>query len=356
MQKVADTVGVSVSTVSRILNSPTFAKKETRDSVLAAATKLGYQSRGRRASSYDEPESARDRTVGQKQIVLFAPEQKFGGVNSPDWIFRDVIPTLHRVLREKGLHLLLASYCDNDDPDLSNVRSGQTRGVLWMSGGLGQNEALLSRIARHVPVVVINDDSIWPPQASVIANNRMVMLKAVEHLAGLGHRRIGYFDSLSIEGRQSIHTRERIAELQQAIEYFGLEAASDRIIMERFGINGHPQAVKRAMDRIAEMKSPPSALIAPLCYALQFLKELRERGLSIPRDLSLMAIDNAAVAEMVEPALTVVDCNFSECAEAAVELLLEQADRTHRSAKTVLIEPRLIIRGSTAGPADAPKQ
>lgn len=349
MQEVADSVGVSVSTVSRILNSPTFAKKKTRESVLAAATKLGYHGRTRNSAvQVEESAPVRSKPQAQRQIVLFAPEQKFGGVNSPDWIFRDVIPTLHRVLREKDLNLLLASYREEDTPDLSNLGAEQTCGVLWMADGHGQNQALLARIAKCAPVVVINDDSIWPPQACVIANNRMVMFKAVEHLAGLGHRRIGYFDALPTAGKLSVHTRERIAELSQAIEAFGLEASADWMIMERFGINGHPQAVAKAMDRIAAMKSPPSAMIAPLCYALQFLKELRERNIRVPKDMSLLAIDNAAVAEMVEPALTVIDCNFRGCAETAVELLLEQTDPQRQSAKTVQVEPRLIVRDSTA--------
>jgi len=357
MQKVADSVGVSVSTVSRILNSPTFAKKQTRESVLAAATKLGYHGRSRRSDSKPgETIPARGKSPVQKQIVLFAPEQRFGGVNSPDWIFRDVIPTLHRVLREKDLNLLLASYREDDTPDLSNLGAEQTCGVLWMADGHGQNQALLARIARCAPVVVINDDSLWPPQACVIGNNRMVMFKAVEHLAGLGHRRIGYFDALPTVEKVSVHTRERIAELRQAVEYFDLEADPDWIIMERFGINGHPQAVAKAVDRMKAMKSPPTALISPLCYALQFIKELRERAIRVPENMSLLAIDNAAVAEMVVPALTVIDCNFSGCAETAVELLLEQTDPQQRSAKTVLVEPRLVVRGSTSAVANAQSQ
>jgi len=357
MQKVADSVGVSVSTVSRILNSSTFAKKKTRESVLAAVTNLGYQGRPRGlALKMDEAAVTRGKPLAHKQIMLFAPEQKFGGVDSPDWIFRDVVPTLHRVLREKGLHLLLASYHEDDAPDLSNLNAEQSCGVLWMADGHGQNQALLARIVSCAPVVVINDDSIWPPKACVIGNNRMVMFKAVEHLAGLGHRRIGYFDALPTAGKLSVHTRERIAELRQAIESFGLESNSDWIIMERFGINGHPQAVAKAMDHLTAMKSPPTALIAPLCYALQFLKEMRERNRCVPEDMSLLAIDNAAVAEMVEPALTVIDCNFRGCAETAVELLLEQTDPQKRSAKTVLVEPKLIVRRSTSAIAEAQSQ
>lgn len=351
MQKVADSVGVSVSTVSRILNSPDFAKKETRDSVIAAATKMGYRGIRRRGlGAGAEAPVSRGAAQGQKQIVLFAPEQEFGGVNSPDWIFRDVVPTLHRVVREKGLHLLLSSYRSDDTPDLSNLTAERTCGVLWMADGFGRNQALLARIAKSAPVVVINDDCTWPPHASVIGNNRIVMFKAVEHLTQLGHRRISYFDAEPGDGKMSVHTRERISELREAIAHFGLDAPAELVIMERFGMNEHPRAVAKAMDRIKAMKTPPTAMIVPLCYAIQFIKEMRERRMRVPGDLSILAIDNAPVAELVDPALTVIDCNFSGCAEMAVELLLEQTDPARQSAKTVLVEPKLIVRASTAAP------
>lgn len=349
MQKVADTAGVSVSTVSRIFNSPDFAKQETRETVIAAAQKVGYRVARRReglldGESTEKPGRSR---VGAKQIILLAPEQVFGGVNSPDWIFRDVVPTLQRVAREKAFQLILYSYGAQDDLqfDLSSIAKDKVFGVLWLANG--QSADLLSRVAKSAPVVVINDDAFWPPRASVMSNNRVVLFKAVEHLSELGHRRIAYFDA-DESPNVSVHSRERLAEYHEAIAHFKLDVDPGLVVLERFGMNEHPQAVARAMDRLTGAKSQPTALIAPLGYSIQFLKETRKRGIRVPEDLSVLAIDNAPVASLVEPSLTVIDCGFASCAEMAVDLLLEQVDPARRSAKTVLLEPRLLPRNSTA--------
>jgi LacI family transcriptional regulator len=348
MQKVADSVGVSVSTVSRILNSPDFAKPETRDNVIAAAHKLGYRGLSRREGSLhrDGVSGSLKSKRTRKQIVLLAPDQLFGGVKSPDWIFRDVIPTLQRLGREKGFQLLLSSYSHDDFPDIAALSSDKVFGVLCLANG--QEQAFMERIAQSVPFVFINDDASWPPRASVMSNNRMVMFKAVEHLARLGHRRIGYFDADESPRKISVHSRERLGAYREALAYFDLDTETDLFIQERFGFNEHPQAVCRAMDRIEGLSSRLTALIAPLGYSIQFLKETRKRSIRIPEDMSLLAIDNAPVAEMVDPSLTVVDCCFAECTEAALDLLMDQAQQGRMNAKTILYEPKLVIRNSTA--------
>ena len=135
MQKVADNVGVSVSTVSRILNSPDFAKKETRESVLKAAARLGYAGLRRRGSpSPVAPLAGHERAEGAlNTIVLLAPESALDRLQSPDWIFGDVIPTLQRVAREKGFHLILSSYGPDDQWDSAVMTDRHICGVLWMA-------------------------------------------------------------------------------------------------------------------------------------------------------------------------------------------------------------------------------
>jgi DNA-binding LacI/PurR family transcriptional regulator len=347
LQKVADSVGVSVSTVSRILSSPNFAKKETRDSVLATAARLGY-GRKRRETTQDGKltGSAESIDCGLKKVVLLSHEPIFGGVRSPDWIFCDVVPTLQRIGRELGFQLVMSSYGGEIDRDALLKATEDACGVLWMA--CGEEEDMPAILAQRLPVVVMNDDSLWPPQWSVMGDNRMVIFKAIEHLYKLGHRRVAYFEADESPHKESVHIRERLAAYFDAITYFKMEADRSLSIRECFGVNGHPQAVAHAMDRLQAMKSRPSALISPLCYAIQFLKETRKRSISVPNDLSIVAIDNAPVAELVDPPLTVIDCVFARCAEMAIQLLIEKKKNPDDRAKTVLMEPRLIVRNSSA--------
>lgn len=349
LQEVAASTGFSVSTVSRVLNSSDFASRDTRKSVIKAAKNLGYiQPRRRRVS---HPLSLLEGSPGSlgtcDHLVLLAPEPILDSLRSADWIYRDVVPTLLRVARRIGFQLIVSSYGQDDQWKAAAMAARHIVGVLWLAH---DREDLLARISQAVPVVVLDDNSAWLEQTSVMSNSRMVLFKAVKHLRELGHRRIGYFDVDERPNPVTVHCRERLAAYHEAIGHYGLDTDPALCLLEHFGMEEHPQAVARAMDRMAALPSPPTALIAPLGYSIQFLKETRQRGVRVPDDLSIVAIDNAPAAEWVDPALTVVDCVFGRCAEVAVELLLEEKKTPRKCAKTILVEPELIVRKSTAPP------
>jgi DNA-binding LacI/PurR family transcriptional regulator len=353
LQEVALDAGVSVSTVSRVLNSADFAKAETRDAVIKAAVRTGY-TRLRRpgvmdptlvAAGYQRDDSA------LKSLVLLAPQTTFDSLKSQDWIFRDIVPTLYQAARDNGYQLVLSSYSEDDQWTAIKAASENVAGIIWMADhGHARWMALLSHIAKLAPVVVVNNDTTWPPRTCVVVNNRAVVFKAVEHLVELGHHRIGYFDA---DDADDTHCRERLDAYHQAVVHFGLDADPSVCVLEEFGVNEHPPAVARAMDRLSATASVPTAIIAPLGYAIQFLKETRMRKVRVPRDMSVMAIDDAHAAELVDPALTVIDCGYRACAEAAVKLIIEQTESSKPAIKTVLLDPTLIVRDSTAPPRSA---
>lgn len=345
MQGVADAVGLSVATVSRVLSNADFVRDDTRDRVIEAAARLGY-SQSRRSKAHHPGYLKNENHLQDtdlKHILLLSPERVLRSMEvRENWIYYNVVPTLHRLAREKGFHLTLSSYARGDQWNPAALEGKHVDGVLWM----GQEEPeLLSEISKTVPVVVLNDDSAWPPQTCVVANNRAVIFKAVEHLVNLGHRRIGFF---SVEGTNDSHTRERLNAYQEAVNHFNL--APDMILYEQFGHNEHPEAIARATDRMLALKTRPTAMIFPLRYSIQFLKELHQRRLAVPEEMSLVAIDNAAAAEMIEPPLTAVDCLFGYCAEVAVELLMDETKRIQNHRQILLQEPELIVRKSTAPP------
>lgn len=352
LQEVALDAGVSVSTVSRVLNSADFAKAETRDAVIKAAVRTGY-TRLRRpgvmdptlvAAGYQRDDSA------LKSLVLLAPREMFDTLKSQDWIFRDIVPTLYQAARDNGYQLTLSSYSEDDQWTAIKAASENPGGIIWMADHEHARwTALLTHIAKLAPVVVFNNDTVWPPRTCVMVNNRAVVFKAVEHLVELGHHRIGYFDADDTDA----NCRERLDAYRHAVTHFGLDTDPGVCVLERFGIDEHPQAVARAMDRLSATASMPTAMISPLGYAIQFLKETRMRGVRVPRDMSVMAIDDAHAAELVDPALTVIDCGYRACAEAAVKLITEQVESPKPAIKTVLLDPTLIVRDSTAPPRSA---
>ncbi len=351
LQNVAEIAGVSVSTASRVLNSTDFAKKETRESVINAALRTGYVHVRRSdrmnpafaASGYQHDDSA------LKNLLLLAPQSLYGSLGSQDWIFRDIIPTIYQAASDNGFRLSLSSYNENDQNSVVKIATENIDGIIWMADNQRNKWVdLLGYFAKLAPIVVINSDSIWPPRTCVMSNNRLVLFKGIEHLVELGHRRIGYFDTDDSE--INVHCRERLDAYRQAVAHFQLDDNPGLCVLPKFGVNEHPRAVAKAMDHFQAMPSKPTAIISPLTYAIQFLKVTYERSIHVPNDFSIVAIDDAHAAELLNPPLTVVDCGFSECATLAVELIIEQAESSGQNTKTVLLEPTLIVRGSTAAP------
>ncbi len=349
MQEVAEEVGVSVATVSRVFNDAEFASEHTRDRIAEAVDKLGYSRTPRRRTSSSA------RPLGQNQsgsgwntehnVILMAGEELLNDLDSPGWLYRDIVPALQRIGQKNGVRVVF-SLCSTKDGEMPFEAGNEQHldGVLWM--GHGQHD-LLRKISEKVPVVVINDDSFfWPPQASVLCNNKMVLFQAVEHLVELGHKQIAYFAQQFVPNSFSTHLLQRQEAFKEAMLHFGLNPAL--CILPKFGINEHNQAVAETLDSMDDMESRPTALITELLYATQFIKEARQRSMSIPKDLSIVAIDNAAVAEMIDPPLTAVDCRLGRCAEVAFELLLQNKNAHQRCARTILLEPKLIVRNSTS--------
>jgi LacI family transcriptional regulator len=352
--EVADCAGVSVSTVSRVLNGLDVATKETRDAVIKAAIRMGY-TRPRRSGSTNtiQPVIDQSNDAGPlANLLLLAPREMLWYLKSPDWIFRDMVPSLYRAAYDNGFQLVLASYSEDDQWNAIKAASDNVGGIIWMPGVIdNRNADLLSHVAKLAPVVVINDDSSWPPRTCVMANNRTVLFTAVEHLVELGHRRIAYFDA--DQAHINVHCRERLAAYRQAVTHFGIADDPGLCVLEQFGNGQHPQAVAKAMDRLQSGTAGATAIVAPLMYAIQFLKETRKRSIHVPTDMSVVAVDNAQAAELVDPPLTVIDCGFRQCAALAVQLIIEQHRLQQDIVQTVLLEPSLIVRGSTAAPPGA---
>lgn len=349
MQQVADTVGVSVSTVSRVFNEAGFAQDKTRERVIETASRLGYSPlrHSKKQQSIQFLSNTHTHDKDMYNIIFMVSDSQLRRLESQDWIYRDIVPTLHGLARKREFHLIISSYGENDWWNPTVMAAKQIKGVLWMAH---DREDLLVSISKTVPVVIVNDNSFWPPQTNVMCDNYLVLLKAARHLMGLGHQRIGFFDA-DESPNIALLSKQRLKAYHEVVDHLGLDANPALCLRERFGKEEHPQAVAKAMKHIMSMEKRPTALITQLTYAIQFLKEAIKCSIRIPDDLSIVAIDNASEAEVVYPALTAVDCMLGTCAKMAAELLLEKDKISQDYSQSILIEPKLIVRESTSKPS-----
>ena len=197
-----------------------------------------------------------------------------------------------------------------------------------------------------VPIVLVNDQYSGDFVHTVMIANREGSRAAVEHLIGLGHRRIAYLGERN--GYQS--DAERFRGYKEALAAAGIECAGE---LAAEG-DGRPEAAIEAMDGLLKLSDPPTAVC---CYndmtAMGAMQAIRTCGLSVPEDVSVTGFDDLFFAPYLNPALTTVRQPMRRMGQMAMENLFKLM-LGEESVVQVNVEPQLIVRGSTGRAKKAP--
>ena len=349
--EVARRCGVSVATVSRVLNEKGPVRAATRERVLAAVAELGYV-----------PHAAA-RSLSTRRAMLI-------GVVLPDMhgeFFSETVRGIDRAARASGYHLLVSG--SHGDPaeteDVLQALHGRVDGLILMAPGL-EPTWLAGRLPRRLPVVLLNprdegprakvarrlrsgdvpSDTATAGHPTIRIDNRRGARLAVEHLVGLGHRAIAFVTGPSGNSDAS----ERLRGYQQELKRHGIAFDARLVIAGDFS----EESGGRAGEVIAGLKPRPTAVFAANdAMAIGCLGALRERGLEVPADVSLVGFDDIPIARYLSPALTTVRVPILELGQRAMSRLLSTLERGERTASDEVIAPTLAIRASAARP-DAP--
>lgn len=322
---VARVAGVSVSTVSRALSRPDDVAPETREKVLATARGMGYRPNA----------AARSLITGLTgNIGLVVPD-----LENP--FFASITKGVQSRARAAGYAVFIAD--SDEDPsleaELARNLAKQVDGLVMCSPRAP--EALVAELGRECTMVLVNRRCGDIPAVTV--DNREGVRQALVHLRALGHREIAYAGGPA----GSWSNGERL----QAFLDVGAEHADTRLVDL-----GHFQPYVSGGVAAADV-AIASGATAVLAYndvvAFGLLERLRQRGVRVPDDMSVVGTDNIAVSSLTSPALTTVGLPLVSCGRAAVDLLLSLVrdpgtPPVHHHDLTV----QLVVRGST-GPRDA---
>jgi LacI family transcriptional regulator len=328
---VAREVGVSAKTVSRVLNEDGPASARTREQVLAAVARLGFQP-----------------NLMARNIRVGGPDTTIGLV-VPDLgnpFFGAVAGSIEDTVRERGLTLLMGSSADDPDREraLTDKFLARRVSILMVVPSVGaDHSSLKAQRAAGLPVVFIDRPGVGLATDSVVSSNRAGAHEGVTHLIAHGHRRIGFVGDLPTK----LYTRrERLAGYRSALQEAGLP--HDRALVT----SAHDQrGAAAATSRLLELPDPPTALFAGNnMVALGIVTELARGG---RKDVAVVAFDDVALAEALEPALTVVAQDPEAIGRTAATTALSRLDGDRTRARTVTIPTRLIVRGSGERPAPA---
>ena len=336
MKDVAERARVSVSTVSHVLNGTRRVAGETQEAVLAAVEELSYQPNLLAKSL----KTRRTFTIG----VLVSDIQ-----NS---FFTSLVRGIEDVALSRGYHLFLCNTDEDagrEDEYVRELTNKRVDGLLVASSAPRHDHA--GRLgAENLPFVFV-DRKVEGVDADVISvDNREGMRLISEHLAGLGHERIGMISG----PLDKASGYERYLGLQGALADLGV-GLKDSLV--RFGDFRTSSGREGAMELLG-LPSPPTALVtANNQMTLGALMAVKEMGLRIPDDVSVVGFDDPEWAPLTAPPLTTLAQPTYEMGVEAVRLLLDRIEgERHGGARRVLLEPWLVIRESTAPPGGGESQ
>lgn len=331
IRDVARAAGVSVATVSKVMNGYTTVNANTREKVLRIIEETQYQ-----------PNAAARSLVGQRSMTLGVFLTT--GLSHP--FFASVLSGIDEALKEKGYDLIYLAQASSHR-DYSIVRHCRTRHVegVIVFGFQRDERDFEELIGSGIPAVFLDMDIAGPRLAVITSDNVEAMRAAVRHLRELGHERIAFIGGLpeSLAGMQR-HEGYRLGLRDGGLPYRP-EYAAD-------GDFGRASGA-RAMRGLLALPEPPTAIVCGSdMSAFGALDAAAEAGLSVPGDLSVVGFDDIEAASVVRPALTTVRQDMPSMGRRAVELLdgmIRDAD--FRPPAREVLPTELIVRGTTGRPA-----
>lgn len=320
---VAAEAGVSVALVSIVVRDAPGASAQTRERVLEVARRLGYQpdSRARLLRS------GRSRLLG----VVFDVAHPFHG---------DVLTGLYRAADDVGHELTLSAVTPHRDERAAVASLLQDRCAALVLLGPEVPASDLTALAGRLPVVAmlraVRAREVDAVRTDEIRGQRL----AVDHLVELGHRRIAHVDG----GRGMWPSAQRRRGYLEAMWRHGLE---EHVRVVGGGTN-EQHGARAALELLHD---PPTAVTAfNDLVAVGLLDVLRQHGLDVPGELSVVGHDDSALSRLAHVDLTTVAQDVTTMTTLAVGRAVERIDGVPVTHRELVIPPRLVLRGTTAPP------
>ncbi|SAK90897.1 LacI family transcription regulator [Caballeronia hypogeia] len=323
---VAERAGVSVATVSRVLNGHTNVREVTREKVLQAVASSGYRIN----------ELARNlRTAESRLLLTMVPD--FGNP-----FYAAIVRGIDTVARQNGYFMLL---CDTGADPLRErsyfdlLRGRRADGAICLDPAAVQKA--LAEEASTLPWVACCefDPAAGVPYVGI--DNHLAAGDVVRYLVAKGHRRIALINS----GQGYLYGRQRLAGYRDALSDAGLHAnPAWQIELDSLDYEAGARATAQL---IALGDVRPSAIFAVSdTLAIGVMNGVRNAGLRVPEDVAVVGFDDIAVAAHVDPPLTTVLQPMQRLGETAAELLLKRLRDPRVEVPGVLLPHRLIERRS----------
>jgi DNA-binding LacI/PurR family transcriptional regulator len=332
LKRLADHLGLSPATVSLVINRSTVADsipQETKDRIFAAARKFKYRPNFFARSL---------RTQRSFTIGVIVPEVSDGYSAS-------VMRGVEDYLLQEGYFYFVASHRHRADLIDEYPRMFLERSV---DGLIAVDTPW--HLNLSVPVVTVSGHNDVQGVINIVLNHQRAAEVALKHLFHLGHRQIAF-----IKGQEfSSDTEIRWASIERVARQLGV-AINSRLVVQLEGDSPSPQLGYVATRELLASGEPFSALFAfNDISAMGAIRALRETGLQVPEDISVVGFDDIQSAAYQNPSLTTVRQPLREMGRAAAEILLKRINRPEVDLHDKhTVEPELVVRETTCAARDS---
>ena len=324
---VAARAGVSKSLVSLALRGSPKVSDASRSAIMAAAGELGYRPNATARSLADR----RSRTIGINMAEMDNP------------IFPQMLSGAHAVIRERGYNTMLVS--GERDPqveyeELTKLLEFQVEGLILISHRMPAST--VRSLAADVPTVVLTLRAITGPGIdSVTSDDEAGARMAMEYLFELGHTRIAHISGGTLEPAV---VRERVyrEEMQRA----GLGDLTQ--VYE--GDLTNDGGLRAARELLTDGTTPTAVFASNDISAIGVMAACQEHGLSIPEDISIIGYDGVSIGALRTISLTTIAQPLSTMGALGAERLFDRMDGKKIKERSIILEPELLVRGTTAPP------
>ncbi len=346
-KELAELLGVSAATMSLVLNHKPGISEELRTSLLERIREMGY------GYMIREEEEGREKgdSVPERTIAYVVLSEYHDDVEEAAF-FPKVIEGAEREARKRGYRFtLLHMYGEGGTRLKESINREQFMGMLVYAAQISE-EMKETLDALEVPYLLIDCFSPVVNVSAVTINNRQGVFEAVRYLYGRGHRKIGYVSS----GRPIFALTERRKCFRYAMEEIGL-SEEPLFCVENAGTG------QKAQEYLEELwkdpaRVPTAILLENDVMAVVAYRALKNNGIRIPEDVSVIGFDGRSICSMVEPSLTTLRVPRREMGRMLVMLLLQKIELQERSAEPVTVRlevnTELIEMGSVADAAGWP--
>ncbi len=335
IKQVAKDTGVSTQTVSRVINDRPDVASETRERVLTAIEKLGYQPSALARSLIQQ----RSYTLGVVTAGLkyIGPSRTLNGITS--------------AAEEAGYSLLLKELprFDTDDvvPIFQALLSYHVDGIIWAVPEVGENRNWVDKqsLGLKIPIVYLAmepKDNITTVSVDNYVGGRMAM----SHLFEQGYRNIGHVSG-PLDWWEA---RQRMSAWKDSLREFGFEVRDEHWAEGNWSSASGGQAVEKLFEQYPDMDS---IFVANDQMALGVIYGVCQKGLRIPENLGLVGFDNIPESAFFCPSLTTVQQDQYALGKVAVEETIKRIESgwqglTPVEPKSIMLTPTLVIRQSTS--------